>query len=141
MHFNNSNISLKDDKDIVYNFPNIYKELYRWEYRFYAIILTNKNEEFESYKILDKMCKNIGGNIINVENQNILNEKLNELSNKYFQNSCVLINFIINKSKKKNLVTFLEYNGKIEEFNEKWLFPDELIINKNDYVIINKSIL
>ena len=139
LNFNNSNISLKDDKDIVYNFPNIYKELYRWEYRFYAIILTNKNEEFESYKILDKMCKNIGGNIINVENQNILNEKLNELSNKYFQNSGVLINFIINKSKKKNLVTFLEYNGKIEEFNEKWLFPDELIINKNNKFLPTKN--
>ena len=139
LNMNNFNINLKDTNEYIYNYPNIYKELYRWEYRFYALVLTNKNEEFESYKILDKICKNIGGNIINVDNPNLLSEKLSELSNKFFMNNGALINFVLNKSKKKNLVTFLEYNGKIEDFNEKWIFPDELIVNKSNKVLPSKN--
>ena len=134
--FNLSSISLKDNNSYIindkkYQIQNIYKDLYRWDQRFYALVLTNKNEEFESFKILDKICKYSNGKIITLENANLLGEKLSEL-NKSFQNTGALINFIINKQKKNNIITFLEYNGKIEEMNEKWLFPDELIINNEN---------
>ena len=123
---------LKDNNQYIKNnYPNIFKELYRWDQRFFALVLTNKPEEFPSYKILEKICKNIGGKIITLENGNLLSDKLTEL-NKSFQNVGALINFNINKSRKKNIITFIEYNGKIEEMNEKWLFPDELIITKDN---------
>ena len=141
MNLNQSSLLLKDNNEYIINkYPNIYKELYRWDQRFYAIVLTNKNEEFDSYKILDKISKNLGGKIINLENGNLLNDKLSEL-NRTFQNTGALINFNINKARKKNIITFLEYNGKIEEMDEKWLFPDELIINKeNKYLPVKNTI-
>ena len=132
---------LKDNNQyIINNYPNIFKELYRWDQRFFALVLTNKPEEFPSYKILEKICKNIGGKIITLENGNLLSDKLTEL-NKSFQNVGALINFNINKSRKKNIITFIEYNGKIEEMNEKWLFPDELIITKeNKFLPVKNAI-
>ena len=129
---NPSSSLLKDNNQYILNkYPNIFKELYRWDQRFYALVLTNKTEEFPSFKILDKICKNTGGKIITLENGNSLNDKLIEL-NRSIQNNGALINFNINKLRKKNIITFLEYNGKIEEMNEKWLFPDELIITKEN---------
>ena len=132
---------LKDNNQYIKNnYPNIFKELYRWDQRFFALVLTNKPEEFPSYKILEKICKNIGGKIITLENGNLLSDKLTEL-NKSFQNVGALINFNINKSRKKNIITFIEYNGKIEEMNEKWLFPDELIITKeNKFLPVKNAI-
>ena len=88
---------LKDNNQYIINkYPNIFKELYRWDQRFFALVLTNKPEEFPSYKILEKICKNIGGKIITLENGNSLSDKLSEL-NKSFQNVGALINFNINK--------------------------------------------
>ena len=132
---------LKDNNQYIINkYPNIFKELYRWDQRFFALVLTNKPEEFPSYKILEKICKTIGGKIITLENGNSLSDKLSEL-NKSFQNVGALINFNINKSRKKNIITFIEYNGKIEEMNEKWLFPDELIItNENKFLPVKNAI-
>ena len=138
-NYNQSSLSLKDNNQYIINkYPNIFKELYRLDQRFFALVLTNKTEEFPSFKILDKICKNLGGKIITLENGNLLNDKLAELS-RSFQNTGVLINFNINKSRKKNMIIFLEYNGKIEEMNEKWLFPDELIINKDNKFLPAKN--
>ena len=138
---NPSSSLLKDNNQYILNkYPNIFKELYRWDQRFYALVLTNKTEEFPSFKILDKICKNTGGKIITLENGNSLNDKLIEL-NRSIQNNGALINFNINKLRKKNIITFLEYNGKIEEMNEKWLFPDELIITKeNKFLPVKNAI-
>jgi len=142
---NYSTLSLKDQNEfILEGFHNIYKELYRWDQSFYAIILTDKtdkNNSFESFKIFDKICKNIGGKIITVDNPNSLNDKLNDLSNKYFQNNRVNINFNINKQKKTYIITYLEYNGNIDKINEKWPFPDELIINKEAQELPTKNAL
>ena len=137
-NFNSPSISLKDNNQYIVNdknnsFPNIYKDLFRWDQRFFALILTNKLEQFDSIKIFDKIRKTIGGKIITLENANLLSDKLFEL-NKSFQNTGAMINFNINKARKSNFVTFVEYNGKIEELieNEKWVFPDELIITKEN---------
>ena len=142
---NYSTLSLKDQNEfILEGFHNIYKELYRWDQSFYAIVLTDKtdkNNSFESFKILDKICKNIGGKIITVDNPNSLNDKLNDLSNKYFQNNRVNINFNINKQKKTYIIAYLEYNGNIDKINEKWPFPDELIINKEAQELPTKNAL
>ena len=139
---NSSILSLKDqNKFILENYPIIYKELFRWDQSLYAIILTDKNNDFESFKVLDKICKNVGGKIITVENPILLNDKLFDLSNKYFQNNRVYINFLINKIKKKYSITFLEYNGNIDKMNEKWPFPDELIINKDTTILPTKNAL
>ena len=139
---NSSILSLKDqNKFILENYPIIYKELFRWDQSLYAIILTDKNNDFESFKVLDKICKNVGGKIITVENPILLNDKLFDLSNKYFQNNRVYINFLINKIKKKYNITFLEYNGNIDKMNEKWPFPDELIINKDTTILPTKNAL
>lgn len=142
---NYSTLSLKDQNEfILEGFHNIYKELYRWDQSFYAIVLTDKtdkNNSFESFKIFDKICKNIGGKIITVDNPNSLNDKLNDLSNKYFQNNRVNINFNINKQKKTYIITYLEYNGNIDKINEKWPFPDELIINKEAQELPTKNAL
>ena len=142
---NYSTLSLKDQNEfILEGFHNIYKELYRWDQSFYAIILTDKtdkNNSFESFKIFDKICKNIGGKIITVDNPNSLNDKLNDLSNKYFQTNRVNINFNINKQKKTYIITYLEYNGNIDKINEKWPFPDELIINKEAQELPTKNAL
>jgi hypothetical protein len=137
-----SNCSLKDKNEyIIDNYPNLYKELYRWDHSLFAIVLTDKYNKFESYKALDGICKNLGGKIIPVDNPNSLNDKLNELSNKHFQNNRVYINFNINKFKKKNIITYLEYNGNIDKMNEKWPFPDELIINKDISILPIKNAL
>ena len=146
LNYNNCNpstLSLKDPNQyIIEKYPNIYKELYRWDQSLYAIVLTDKNNnDFESFKVLDKICKNVGGKIITVDNPNSLNEKLLELSTKAFQNNRVYINFNINKLKKKNIITFLEYNGNIDKMNEKWPFPDELIINKENSTLPSKNAL
>ena len=142
---NYSTLSLKDQNEfILEGFHNIYKELYRWDQSFYALVLTDKtdkNNGFESFKILDKICKNIGGKIITVDNPNSLNDKLNDLSNKYFQNNSVNINFNINKQKKIYIITYLEFNGNIDKINEKWPFPDELIINKEVQELPTKNAL
>lgn len=142
---NYSTLSLKDQNEfILEGFHNIYKELYRWDQSFYAIVLTDKtdkNNSFESFKIFDKICKNIGGKIITVDNPNSLNDKLNDLSNKYFQNNRVNINFNLNKQKKTYIITYLEYNGNIDKINEKWPFPDELIINKEAQELPTKNAL
>ena len=142
---NYSTFSLKDQNEfILEGFHNIYKELYRWDQSFYALVLTDKtdkNNSFESFKILDKICKNIGGKIITVDNPNSLNDKLNDLSNKYFQNNSVNINFNINKQKKIYIITYLEFNGNIDKINEKWPFPDELIINKEVQELPTKNAL
>ena len=142
---NYSTLSLKDQNEfILEGFHNIYKELYRWDQSFYALVLTDKtdkNNSFESFKILDKICKNIGGKIITVDNPNSLNDKLNDLSNKYFQNNSVNINFNINKQKKIYIITYLEFNGNIDKINEKWPFPDELIINKEVQELPTKNAL
>ena len=125
-------LSLKDKSDFILdNYPNLYKELYRWDHSLFAFVLTDKNNDFESFKVLDKICKNVGGKIITVDNPNSLNDKLNDLNNKSFLNNRVYINFNINKLKKKNIITYLEYKGNIDKMNEKWPFPDELIINKD----------
>ena len=56
----NSTLLLKDqNKYILENYPILYKELYRWDQSLYAIVLTDKNNDFESFKILDKICKNV----------------------------------------------------------------------------------
>ena len=142
---NYSTLSLKDQNEfILEGFHNIYKELYRWDQSFYALVLTDKtdkNNSFESFKILDKICKNIGGKIITVDNPNSLNDKLNDLNNKYFQNNSVNINFNINKQKKIYIITYLEFNGNIDKINEKWPFPDELIINKEVQELPTKNAL
>ena len=137
-NFNSPSISLKDNNQYIVNdknnsFLNIYKDLFRWDQRFFALILTNKLEQFDSIKIFDKIRKTIGGKIITLENANLLSDKLFEL-NKSFQNTGAMINFNINKARKSNFVTFVEYSGKIEELieNEKWVFPDELIITKEN---------
>ena len=137
-NFNSPSISLKDNNQYIVNdknnsFPNIYKDLFRWDQRFFALILTNKLEQFDSIKIFDKIRKTIGGKIITLENANLLSDKLFEL-NKSFQNTGAMINFNINKARKSNFVTFVEYSGKIEELieSEKWVFPDELIITKEN---------
>ena len=138
----NSTLLLKDqNKYILENYPILYKELYRWDQSLYAIVLTDKNNDFESFKILDKICKNVGGKIITVDNPILLNDKLFDLSNKYFLNNRVYINFNINKIKKKNNITYLEYNGNIDKMNEKWPFPDELIINKDSAILPTKNAL
>lgn len=141
----NSTFSLKDQNEfILEGYHNLYKELYRWDQSFFALVLTDKtdkNNSFESYKILDKICKNIGGKIITVDNPNSLNDKLNELSIKSFQNNRVNINFNINKQKKTYIITYLEYNGNIDKINEKWPFPDELTINKEDQELPTKNAL
>ena len=142
---NYSTLSLKDQNEFIFEgYHNIYKELYRWDQSFYALVLTDKtdkNNSFESFKILDKICRNIGGKIITVDNPNSLNDKLNDLSNKYFQNNRVNINFNLNKQKKTNIITYLEYNGNIDKINEKWPFPDELIINKEAQELPTKNAL
>ena len=66
---------------------------------------------------------------------------MNDLSNKYFQNNRVNINFNINKQKKTYIITYLEYNGNIDKINEKWPFPDELIINKEAQELPTKNAL
>ena len=133
---------LKEPNEKIFdNYPNIYKELFRWDHSFFAIVLTDKNNDFESFKVLDKICKNIGGKIITVDNPNSLTDKLCELSFKSFTNNRVYINFNINKLKKKNYITYLEYNGNIDKMNEKWPFPDELIINKNISILPTKNSL
>ncbi len=127
-----SNCSLKDKNEyIIDNYPNIYKELNRWDYSLFAIVLTDKINKFESFRALDGIRRNIGGEIITVDNPNLLPDKLNELGNKHFQNNRVYINFNINKNKRRNFITYIEYNGNIDKMNEKWPFPDELIINKD----------
>ena len=137
-----SNFNLKDQNEyILDNYPNIYKELYRWDHSLYAIVLTDKNNKFASFKTLDGIFKNVGGKIITVDNPNLLSDKLNDLSNKNFQNNRVYINFNINKLKKKNNITYLEYNGNIDKMNEKWPFPDELIINKDTLFLPKKNTL
>ena len=137
-----SNFNLKDQNEyILDNYPNIYKDLYRWDHSLFAIVLTDKNNKFESFKALDGICKNVGGKIIIVDNPNLLSDKLNDLSNKNFQNNRVYINFNINKLKKKNNITYLEYNGNIDKMNEKWPFPDELIINKDTSFLPKKNTL
>ena len=138
---NHSTLQLKDQKEyILEKYPNIYRELFRWDQSLYAIVLTDKND-FESFKVLDRICKNVGGKIITVDKPNSLNDKLFDLSNKAFLNNRVYINFNINKSKKKNYITFLEYNGNIDKMNEKWPFPDELIINKDNSTLPTKNAL
>ena len=144
-NYNLSSISLKDNNPYIVNdknniFPNIFKDLFRWDQRFFALVLTNKNDEFESFKVLDKICKNVGGKIITLDNANLLSDKLAEL-NKSFYNTGALINFNINKNRKRNYIAFLEYNGKIEDLieNEKWLFPDELIINNENRLLPVKN--
>ena len=144
-NFNSPSISLKDNNQYIVNeknnsFPNIYKDLFRWDQRFFALILTNKLEKFDSFKIFDKIRKTIGGKIITLENANLLSDKLFEL-NKSFQNTGAMINFTINKARKSNFVTFVEYSGKIEELieNEKWVFPDELIITKENKFLPAKN--
>ena len=144
-NFNSPSISLKDNNQYIVNeknisFPNIYKDLFRWDQRFFALILTNKLEKFDSFKIFDKIRKTIGGKIITLENANLLSEKLFEL-NKSFQNTGAMINFTINKARKSYFVTFVEYSGKIEELieNEKWVFPDELIITKENKFLPAKN--
>ena len=138
-NFNISSISLRDNKQYLINdknnkILNIYKDLYCWDQRFFAFVLTNKREEFDSFMVLDKICKYTGSKITTIENANFLSDKLMEL-NKSLNNTGALINFIFNKQMKRNYVTFLEYNGKIEDLNEKWLFPDELIItNENKFL-------
>ena len=103
---NPSSSLLKDNNQYILNkYPNIFKELYRWDQRFYALVLTNKTEEFPSFKILDKICKNTGGKIITLENGNSLNDKLIEL-NRSIQNNGALINFNINKLRKKKYYNF-----------------------------------
>ena len=137
-NLNSPTISLKDNNQYIVNdknngLPNIYKDLFRWDQRFYALVLTNKLEQFDSFKVFDKIRKVIGGKIITLDNANLLSDKLLEL-NKSFLNTGAMINFNINKQRKTNYVAFLEYNGKIEELieNEKWVFPDELIITKEN---------
>ena len=105
-NYNLSSISLKDNNPYIVNdknniFPNIFKDLFRWDQRFFALVLTNKNDE----------------------------------------NTGALINFNINKNRKRNYIAFLEYNGKIEDLieNEKWLFPDELIINNENRLLPVKN--
>ena len=143
---NHSILELKDlNENIIEGYPNIYKELYRWDHGLYAVVLTDKNNNFESYEILSKICKNVGGGILTVDNPNSLNDKLYELSNKLFQNNRVYINFNINKLKKENCITYLEYNNNnnnsIDKMNEKWPFPDELIINKDNQFLPTKTAL
>ena len=134
-------LSLKEESEfILEKYPNIYKELYRWDHSFYAIVLTDK-KDFESFKALSKISKNVGGTIITVDNPNSLNDILYELSNKSFQNNRIYINFNINKTEKKNFITYLEYNGYIDKMNEKWPFPDELILNKDISVLPSKNSL
>ena len=144
-NLNSPSISLKDNNQFILNdknngLPNIYKDLFRWDQRFYALVLTNKLDKFDSFKIFDKIRKVIGGKIITLDNANLLCDKLLEL-NKSFLNTGALINFVINKQRKANYVTFLEYNGKIEELieNEKWVFPDELIITKDNKFLPAKN--
>ena len=44
MNLNQSSSILKDNNHYIINkYPNIYKELYRWDQRFFALVLTNKN--------------------------------------------------------------------------------------------------
>ena len=137
---NSSTQFLKEPNEkILENYPNIYKELNRWDHSIFAIVLTDKNNDFESFKILDKICKNCGGKIITVDNPNSLTDKLNELNFKCFTNNRVYINFNINKIKKKHFITYLEYNGNIDKMNEKWPFPDELIINKDISILPTKN--
>ena len=114
------------------NYPSVYKELYRWDQSLYFIVLNGKNNDFESSDIYEKMCKNIGGKIITGDNFEILNKKLLDLNNKVFMNNRVYISFYINKLKQKNYVTSLEYSGNIDKMNEKWPFPDELVLDKNN---------
>ena len=142
-NFNLSLITLKDNNQYLVNdknnkIINIYKDLYCWDQRFFAIVLTNKREEFDSFLVLDKICKYTGSKITPIENANFLTEKLMDL-NKALNNTGALINFNFNKQKKKNYVTFLEYNGKIEDLNEKWLFPDELIISNENKILPPKN--
>ena len=142
-NFNLSSITLKDNNQYLVNdknnkIINIYKDLYCWDQRFFAIVLTNKREEFDSFLVLDKICKYTGSKITPIENANFLTEKLMDL-NKALNNTGALINFNFNKQKKKNYVTFLEYNGKIEDLNEKWLFPDELIISNENKILPPKN--
>ena len=142
-NFNLSSISLKDNNQYLVNdknnkIINIYKDLYCWDQRFFAIVLTNKREEFDSFLVLDKICKYTGSKITTIENANFLSEKLLDL-NKALNNTGALINFILNKQKKRNYVTFLEYNGRIEDLNEKWLFPDELIISNETKILPPKN--
>ena len=114
------------------NYPSIYKELYRWDQSLYFIVLNGKNNDYESSEIYDKMCRNIGGKVIIGDSSELLNKKLLDLSNKVFMNNRVYISFYINKLKKKNYTTSLEYSGNIDKMNEKWPFPDELILNKSN---------
>ena len=142
-NFNLSSITLKDNNQYLVNdknnkIINIYKDLYCWDQRFFAIVLTNKREEFDSFLVLDKICKYTGSKITPIDNANFLTEKLMDL-NKALNNTGALINFNFNKQKKKNYVTFLEYNGKIEDLNEKWLFPDELIISNENKILPPKN--
>ena len=145
LSLNNCNLSTLDLKDqnefIIDNYPNIYKELYRWDQCLYAIVLTDKKNDFESYHVLDRIFKNVRGKIITVNNPSLLNDKLSDLSNKEFQNNRVFINFNINKKKKINNITYLEYNDSTDKMNEKWPFPDELIINKENTFLPKKNAL
>ena len=140
--FNNeyNSINLINTNDITFentnnnnneeSFPKIYNELYRWDQTIYSIILTdNENKNIKSYEILSKYSKLVGGKVYTVKNNEALNMIMSELNEKVLNTNRVNIQFIINKSRKKKLITQIE--NIYENNNEKWPFPDEVIINKS----------
>ena len=124
---NNNNNNTNNDE----SFPKIYNELYRWDQTIYSIILTDIEniQNIKSFDILSKYSKLVGGKVYTVKNNESLNMIISELNEKIFNTNKVNIQFILNKSKKKKLITQIE--NIYENYNEKWPFPDELIINKS----------
>ena len=100
-NINNNNNNNTNNEE---SFPKIYNELYRWDQTIYSIILTdNENiQNIKSYDILSKYSKLVGGKVYTVKNNESLNMIMSELNEKILNINKVNIQFILNKSKKKN---------------------------------------
>ena len=134
MNYENAN-SIPDDK-----IPKLFHEIFRWDQSIYGIILNDSsfNNSSPGYDILNKYCKLCGGKIYNATKIEHLIKTMDELNDKILQNNRVYIQFTLNS--KKKMITSIEYTNN-DIIQDKWPFPDEILIKKETKILpVKKSI-
>ena len=134
MNYENVN-SIPDDK-----IPKLFHEIFRWDQSIYGIILNDSsfNNSSPGYDVLNKYCKLCGGKIYNATKIEHLIKTMDELNDKILQNNRVYIQFTLNS--KKKMITSIEYTNN-DIIQDKWPFPDEILIKKETKILpVKKSI-
>ena len=123
---NNESGIFQEEQNMQFNFTKLYKEIYRWDQNIVVVVMS-RSGRFKEEKLLTKLTKSIGGTLSTVTSCVKLTSLFSDLASTLFSKPRASIKFYV--TEKKHSICSITKGTKS---CEKWPFPDEILLNKNN---------